>query len=141
MPRRLSDSPNMLRVYDNLSDSEIVLFYRLPTTQERVAYSNACIFRKGNKIINKTPEARQKYGLAILTGIREGDFEVERNGKWVPLSSDPKSDYFDPDWKAYLQKHAPDLIELLAAQVFDASARINPKDEEGEEEEGDIEKN
>ena len=142
MPRRLSDTPNELKIYDNLSDSGIVFYYRMPTTQERVAYSNACVFRKGKKIVNKTPEARQKYGLAILTGIRDGDFEVKKNGKWAPLSSDSGSEHYDPDWKSHVQRHASDLVELLAAQVFDASARISRNEDEEEEEDGeDIEKN
>ena len=95
MARRLCNDNNELKITDNLSGSDIVLSYRLPTTKERVSYTAACIQRKGTKVINKSTEARIKYGKKILAGIREGDFEVpNKNGGFVALSSDIKSDHF-----------------------------------------------
>lgn len=130
MPRRLSDEVNELKIQDNISGSEIVFSYRMPTTAERAAYTNESFRRKGNKIESRVVEARQKFGHKILAGIREGDFEVKReDGTYAPLSSDPKSPNFRQDWKGIVAEHAGELLELLAAQVFDGSASIAPREE------------
>lgn len=139
MARRLGEELNEMKLQDNLSGSEIVLYYRMPETEERVAYSSESLQRKGRKIIQKTVETRLKYGARILAGFRTGDFEKKKDGKWLPLASDPESEHYDPDWKVYLQKHAADVIELLALRVFDAPVQTLPGDEEDETPDGDKE--
>ena len=141
MPRRLGEELSEVKIRDVLSDSDVVLFYRLPTTKMRLGYENAKAVRKNGKVVNRLPEARQEYGLKILAGIGEGDFEHKVDGEWKPLSSDPKSPDYDPDWKGILAKLAGDMVELLAIQVFDVSAVIQPKaepdaDEDADEDEG-----
>lgn len=133
MPRILSDDINILIVQDNISGSELGLLYRMPTPQERIAYSNSTIQRRGRNVEMRIGEARQKFGIKILVGIREGDFVKKEGKKHVPLSSDPESKHYDPDWKKHMQAHAADLIEILCARVFDVSAEVL----EGEESEGD----
>jgi hypothetical protein len=70
----------------------------------------------------------------ILTGIKDGDFE---KGKNQPLSSDPNSPHYDPEWKSILQKHAPDIIEMLAVTVFDTSLSVSQELETDGEDEAD----
>lgn len=140
MPRRLTDEPNELRIHDNISGSEILLFYRMPTTAERAAYANEMFRRVGRKVKISVGEARQKHGLSILTGIREGDFEARgRNGECEPIASDPESGRFHPDWKEKVAAHASDLVELLAIRVFDAPAVTAAVEEPDDDE--DAEKN
>lgn len=134
MPRRLTDELNVLRIQDNISGSEIVFFYNMPTTAERAAYANESFRRKGNKVETRIIETRQKYGKQILQGIREGDFEILEGDKAIPVSSDMKSPNYRPSWKDDVAAFAGDLLELLAAQVFDGSASAAPKGE-------DLEKN
>lgn len=123
MPRRLGAPRNELVVQDNLSGTEIVLYYRMPTTREKVNYENMSLQRKGNKVIQNIGDARRRYGFEILTGFRERDFERIGPGEsWVPMSSDPKSPHYDPNWKSVVADQASDLVELLAARVFDHSA-------------------
>ena len=133
MPRMLSDDLNELIIQDNLSGSEILFQYRLPTTKERVAYTNACIERKGRKVINKSTEARIRYGAKILAGIRAGDF-ILPGGKTV--SSDPTSPHYDENWKEKVKAHAADLIELLAVRVYDTPAQTAVPDAPDDEEPG-----
>jgi len=133
MPRRTGNEPNILRIRDHISDSDIVLFYRMPTTREQVAYTNGLIQRRGKKVVYRQGEMRMKYGAAILTGFRTGDFEKQdRDGKWVPYASDPESPRYDPDWKNLICEHAPDLVELLAVHVFESPAEI-ADDDDGED--------
>lgn len=134
MPRRLGDALNEMRFQDNLSGSEIVLLYRMPTTQERIAYTNESFQRKGRKLVNRAVQTRMKFGLAILEGFREGDFERKTGTGWTPIASDPTSDHFFPEWKEHVEKYASDLIEHLAIRVFDIPVQTpeEQEDEEGE---------
>lgn len=137
MARRLGGD-NLLKIQDNISGSEIHLNYRMPTTKEVVSYRNGSTKRVRNTLVGCVGENRLEHGAKILTGFREGDFEKQADGKWVPISSDPKSKHYDPDWKNIVCKQAPDLIETLAVHVFDASSQVvQPGPEtEGEDTEG-----
>lgn len=133
MPRRLSKTEtNELSLYDHISGSDIVLTYRMPTTQEREGYANASVKRTRKGMKFQVVQARQEFGLKILAGIREGDFEVEDGkGGWTPLSSDPESPNYREDWKAVVGELAPDLVQALAGHVFDASAEVMGEEAEG----------
>jgi hypothetical protein len=137
MPRILSPEDNTLTMIDNVSGSEIVFTYRMPTTAERTAYANAAWPRRGNKVKNETTKARLTYGERILKSIRDGDFLVPVNGKNEPLSSTPGNPGYREDWKALVMQFAPDLVELLAARVFDASAEALTPDDLSEEDSGE----
>jgi len=116
---------NELRLHDNVSDSPIVLYYRTPTTTEREGYQNMALQRKGKHVQFRQASARLKYGLDILVGIREGDFTRDVDGrKNVPYASDPASTNYLETWKDEVAAGAGDLVMLLAAHVFDASAEI-----------------
>ena len=131
MPRLLNDKPCEVTFFDRISDSKITLFYRLPTTEERVAYSNSVVPRRGSKIESNIGATRIKNGSAILLGFRDGAFETEKG----PLSSDPLSPHYDPEWKKFVRQYAPDVLEMLAIHVFEASlvGDTPDSDEEGKE--------
>ena len=134
MPRSFSDDTNELIIFDNISNSQIVLNYRMPTTRERTAYANESVSRQRNKIVTKVPETRIKFGEIILTGFREGDFTIKKNGKTVPLSSDPSSPNYYSEWKTMIREKAADLLMYLASQVFDGSAETEDAGFEPDEE-------
>jgi hypothetical protein len=132
MARRLGDfTDNVLVLKDTLSNSEIEFKYRLPTTEERVRFSNASIKRENGRVEYHQTKARVDSGMEILTGIREGDFEVPKGNGFVPLSSDPESKYFDKDWKKHVLAYASDLVELLGMRVFETSALVARLDLQG----------
>lgn len=125
MPRLLSDAPCSVTFYDKISDSKITLFYRLPTTEERIKYTNSFVTRKGKNIEASLGEARLDNGMAILTGFQEGNFLQAGN---LPLSADPESKNYNPEWKNIVHKYAADLISALAMHVFEGSAIISEPD-------------
>ena len=133
MARRLSKTQTSeLTIHDHLSDTEIVLSYRMPTTQEREGYANASVRRTRKGMKFEVVKARQEFGLKILTGIREGDFEAEKaDGTFNLLASDPSSPNYREDWKTLVAELAPDLVQALAGHVFDASAEIIGDEAEG----------
>ena len=139
MARRLSDEINELRIEDNISGSTIVLYYRMPTTQESIGYTNELTQRKRNKLVMRFGETRQKYGALILKGFRDGDFERMEGGKYVPMAADPKSENYFPEWKEHVMQHASDIIEALAIHVFESSVEMSSDAEamEDDQEQGE----
>lgn len=131
------DQKNELKLNDNLSGGKISVFFRMPTTAEINGYSNGMIVRKGNKVTRAVGEMRQKYGVRIMTGVGENSFGKMIAGKTVPISSDKSSPNYDPEWKELVAKQAPDVIEILAVHVFEASIskEIAEEDEPEVEEE------
>jgi len=129
MARIFSKKPNKLVLHDNLSNTEIVLFFRTPTTKEVASYTNGMTKRVRNKIVNCTGECRQKFGKLIFEGFREGDFGEEVDGKEVLFSSDRGSSNYKEDWKEKVCACAPDLIEHLAIHAFENTS--STEDEEG----------
>jgi len=132
MARRLG-CENILWLKDNISDSKIGLKYRMPTTEEIVSYRNGGTRRVKNALVSCVGENRIRHGKKILTGICDDSFEKQVGDDWVPLSSDPKSKRFDPDWKKQVTAQAVDLIELLAVHVFDASSQVDSSPPDGED--------
>lgn len=141
MPRVLSGEDNVLLINDNISGSEIQFTYRMPTTSERTAYNNKAWKRQGVKLKNDTTKARLEFGQRLLKGIRDGDFAIVVDGKQVPLSSTIGSPGYREDWKTKVVEFAPDLVEVLASRVFDASAEVLTPDDIPEDDAGDAEGN
>lgn len=136
------DVQNQLDLSDALSGGRIGLLYRMPTTKENSGYSNGMVVRRGNKMERNLGQVRQTYGAAILTGIvdYQSDGKTEHsfgklvNGQPVGISSNPASPNYDPNWKELVVKQAPDCIEILAIQVFEASvSKAQVEDEEPEQ--------
>ncbi len=108
--------------------TEVGLYRRTPTTKERIDYQAATIQSKKNRLAIDHA-ARLKYGLALLTGIREGDLGFE--GK--ALSSDPKSPHYRQDWKDILRDHRADLVMGVALDAFETSVlKLDEGDDEAE---------
>ena len=114
MARVLGQERHALRVQDPLSGSVITLYYRRPTTEERLSYQLSAFRLEGGERRFCLAETRVKFGLEILTGFGEGDFQVREDGVETPL--DPAR---HPDWRERLAEHAPDLVSYLAQQVFE----------------------
>lgn len=129
MPRIFTAEPNKLTLFDNISNSEIVLFYRTPTSKEVAAYSNGMTKRIRNKVITCVGENRQKHGLEVLVGFREGDFILPKNGQNITIASDQSSQNYDPEWKSLIKKFAPDLVDAVAIHVFENTSDRADMDE------------
>lgn len=139
-----SNQLNELKIYADLAGCNVVLYYRNPTPKEVMAYNNAVIQRKGNKVIFRYAEAQEVYGKKILKGFREGDFTVPGpDEKPVLISSDKDSEYYKEDWMALIWKYAPYMILTFASKIFGSPAEtldemedtLEPGDEEDKEDE------
>jgi len=122
MPRLLSEraTPNLMRLRDPVSGAVLGLFYRLPATSERVAYLGALLRREGDSAACDVLAVRRRAGLALLTGVAEGDFALPGEGGVMrPLSSEAASPHFEPRWRELIEERAPELVEALACHVFE----------------------
>ncbi len=125
MARILGEDRQTLRIQDPVSGSVITLYYRRPTAEERVAYQLSAFRLEGGERRFCLGETRLKFGLEILTGFGDGDFQIREDGQEIPL--DPVR---HPDWRARLMEHAPDLVSYLAQQVFEG-LRVAGREESG----------
>lgn len=114
MARILGEERHALAIQDPVSGSVITLYYRRPTSEERVAYQLSAYRLEGGERRFCLGETRLRFGLEILVGFGEGDFLIEEDGATVPLNPARH-----PDWKEQVAKHAPDLVSYLAQQVFE----------------------
>lgn len=124
MGRFIGNQVNELRLHDAISNSDILLKYRMPTTAEREGYANESVRRIRNKVKYSIVAAREKYGAKILMGFRDGDFEIDQNGAVVPIASDPASPNYRDNWKELVVEHASDLVQTLAYHVFDSPSEV-----------------
>ncbi len=114
MPRVLGEAHQTMAIQDPVSGSVITLHYRLPTSEERVAYQLAAYRLEGGERQFRLGETRLEYGLKLLVGFGAGDFLIQENGQAVALEPERH-----PDWKQRLAEAAPDLVSYLAQQVFE----------------------
>ena len=121
MPRLLTNDLCRVAMYDRISDSEIELFYDPPSPEEKIAYDNAIMTRKGRSVTSNLGQARMKFGAKKLKGIGDNSFVQKKDGKTVPLHSREGSDYYSPDWHAQVVAMAPDIVSALAVHIFEGS--------------------
>jgi hypothetical protein len=114
MARILGEPRHTLAIQDPVSGSVVTLYYRGPTSEERVAYQLSAFRFEGGERRFCLGETRLKFGLEILTGFGAGDFIMAAEGGETAL--DPAR---HPDWKERLAEDAPDLVSYLAQQVFE----------------------
>lgn len=108
---------NKLVIADTLGGGDVTLYYRTPTTSERVSYQRSLVRREGKKVILCEAETRQKFGLQILTGFAPYSFSFAGE----PLSADPAQPGYRDDWKDLVAQTASDLVEVLAISVFEGA--------------------
>ena len=121
----------MLTIKDSISGTDIELYYRLPSTPERVAYQSKMFRAKGGKMKMQVLEARLEFGLRILTGFREGDFGFKKK----PIASEPQSENYKENWKELIQATAADVVNVFAFVVFEGATLQTEIEIETEEEE------
>lgn len=108
---------------DTLSGSELVIYYRIPTTTERQSYMDGREYRdESGDLIDNLAANRVEHGLAILSGLGEGDFEEEvGKDKYKIVSSEKSSKYYKEDWKDWMETICSDILSVLAIRVFEMS--------------------
>jgi hypothetical protein len=101
-------------------DEQHRIQYRRPTNKELHAY-HAYLFKKeGNKILNRSGEARFKFGQLIITGFEPGTFGIEVNDELVPLSCNSGDPGYRENWKEILCESVPDIVAAVGQFAFES---------------------
>ena len=91
MARILGEPRHTLAIQDPVSGSVVTLYYRGPTSEERVAYQLSAFRLEGGERRFCLGETRLKFGLEILTGFGAGDFVIAAEGGADPPGPGPAS--------------------------------------------------
>jgi len=106
-------------ILDAVTGGEIVLQYRMPTLDEREAYTQSLFERDSGEIKDRSDQANLDFGYKIFEGFEDGSFGVAgENGNALPISCDPKSEFYRADWKEIVREQASDLLMFMAARIF-----------------------
>ena len=118
--RDLDDfTDNELTIRDAKTGGECTLFYRDIKTSDLVEYRSISYKKQtGGKVKVNITKAQLHMALKIITGFKEGYFSL----KGKAISSDPKSPEYYEEWKPLLKRKAPELLVVLALQVFEGNA-------------------
>jgi hypothetical protein len=130
MPRIIGENvKNQLTIHDPISNSNLVIFYRMPTSEEIIAYESSKYKREADRVEVSLSRACQNSGEKIIEGFTEGAFVQKIGDELKPFSSDPVSPNYDPDWKPLIKKYAPDVLEVLGFHVFEGTRVISTQGE------------
>ena len=113
------NAKNTLWITDPVSNARIGLHYRIPTSHERVLYWRAVWDPKKKAPVDDTSGVRVFWGEKILEGFTDGSFEKVIDNERRAISCNPTSNDFFPDWRAWILKCSPDLLEALGFEVFE----------------------
>jgi len=100
------------------------IYYRTPTTQEIVRFQAEAFVRKGKHLVNRSVEARLKFGALVLTGFKPGTIGV--GGKLISSDPDDKDHYYE-QWRELLVSGAPQLVIAVGMAAFE-SVRLGAED-------------
>ena len=112
---------NVLTITDPVSGDSIKLYYRIPTTDEKAKYLISIWDRNQKTVSENLTSARVHCGSEILEGFKEGSFHEKVNGEIKDISTDPDHPGFKEDWKEWIKRFAPDILELLCIHAFERS--------------------
>lgn len=140
--RDLDDfTDNELTIRDAKTGGECTLFYRDIETSDLVEYRSISYKKQtGGKVKVNITKAQLHMALKIITGFKEGYFSL----KGKAISSDPNRPGYYKEWKSLLKRKAPELLVVLALQVFEGNAvkgntaDFEPEFVEAEEDEEEI---
>jgi hypothetical protein len=113
-----------MEIPDPLSGKPFGVYYRMPTTKERVAYARKLSGGRNDNpedAVDRVYAAREEFGFEIITGVRDGDLGIEEEvgSETKPISSTPESPDYCEKWKDVLKDSCADLILKFAAKIFE----------------------
>lgn len=109
-----SSDKNSIAIFDKLSGTGIVLFYRTPSTKERVKYKSEMVMALNSRNFERMYEIQIEWAKKLLTGFSSTSFGYD--GK--PISSDPSNENYDANWLKMLEESSSDLLMDFSESVM-----------------------
>ncbi|MFA5803667.1 MAG: hypothetical protein WC879_03395 [Melioribacteraceae bacterium] len=122
MARELKKSDlNEMTIFDVLSGTKIKLFYKTPTTSDRILYQSAILnlLTKTQKIESMV-ELQMNWAEKFLMGFRKGDFTLDEK----EISSDAKDKDFYNGWFGVVKETAGDILLVFIKTLFGESSYV-----------------
>ncbi len=114
---------NTHKITINDGEDKHVFYYRRPTADELTAYQASLFSRKGDKLINRTGQARLKAGKMVCLGFDKGTL-ANLDGSLI--SSEKSDPDYEPSWKDLIAEWAPEYFIRIGEQAFEA-ARVEER--------------
>ena len=118
MPRDIASSDkNEMGIYDQLSGSKIIFYYKTVETSDHLKYRGKVL-----KLLTATQDTKEVQLfqmdniLEFITGFSEGSFE--RNGKPISSDKENKKNYYE-GWKGMLKEKCGDLLLTANSVLFE----------------------
>lgn len=101
-------------IRDPETEDTITLSYRKPFTRERFKYAVELYdpITKKVKDEDEADEVRIRWGEKLIEGVEIVSTQRQ------PISSDPGSPHYLPEWRTWIREKAPQLLEELSYKVF-----------------------
>lgn len=118
-----AEQANEVTIEHAKTGRDFKVYYRDPTSAERIAYANSIVSRKGKKVKIDNATADLRGGVTVITGIADGVLATRdpKTGTIVPISTDKESKDFNPGWKKLVQDSLTQELMLLGRYVFGGS--------------------
>lgn len=113
-----ASNKNLMSIKDNLSNTEIGIYYSTVKSSDRIKYQSELL-----KVLQDAPdqdkvkaamEYRLDATLNFITGFTDDSFSMDDK----PISSDEKSEFYKADWKIFLKENAGDILETVNNVLF-----------------------
>lgn len=112
-----NSNKNELTIYDKISDTKVTLFYRTPTTKERIQYKSALINTSlKSKELEEVMKVQINWAKELLTGFSEGSFCFDDK----PISAVEDNANYNPGWKEIVAEGAADILLTFVEIVLDS---------------------
>ena len=111
---------NSIAIFDKLSGSGLVIYYRTPTTKERIKYSSEQAQNLNTANFENVFETQIGWAEKLITGFSNNSFGYDEK----PVSSDKESEHYQPDWMKMLKETSSDLLMLFTESVMGKTAFV-----------------
>lgn len=111
---------NSMAIIDSLTVTGIVLFYREPTTKEKIKYRSEQIQALHKREFEKMFELQIEWAEKLLTGFSADAFVYDDK----PISSDPSNKNYRKDWIELLKSNASDILETFTVAVMGQTHQV-----------------
>ena len=116
-----SSDQNSIIVFDSLTGTKIKLFYRTPTTKERLKYKSDIVNTlTKTKSVEEGTKMQLQWAKELITGFRQGDFGYD--GKAISPNKDDENYY--QAWKSLMEETASDILLAFIETVMDRPVMV-----------------
>lgn len=124
-----SSEHNSITVFDSLTGTRIKLFYRTPTTKERLRYKSDIVNTlTKTKSVEEGTKIQLTWAKELITGFRQGDFGYDGQ----TISSNKEDANYYQAWKGIMEETASDILLAFIETVMDRPVMV-VKDNEVDE--------